>query len=242
MNMLPVIYPLCHIGYIIAQLILLNKSIQTWHKSNSIAMIVLPMLLLFSTYDNLVLLMGSFIGEGELLKSLNMLRFLSHYIVVPLFIVVVVELAHRAGANWAASQFIRIFGWILAIGLGIYDITTQFIDIQLVPETFAGMLRYVVAAPSKPPMITILVNLFVMIIGIGIWRRLQWYWLFVGALVSLVGNAIPTDMVGTVFASGSELIMAWCMLLTEQRTQYMFALWNLSNPRTEKSKFNLQLS
>ncbi|NWF62055.1 MAG: hypothetical protein HXY43_23065 [Fischerella sp.] len=238
-NILSVIHPFCHLSYILVEWVLLVWSIQLWCKSNSIAMIVLPILLVCSSYDNFVLLVGSLLGEGKLLESLSMLRFLAHYIVVPLFIVIVVELAHRAGADWAGSRFVRVLGWVLAIGLGIYDVATQFVGLELVPETFAGMLRYVAAQPNQLPIITILVNLFVMIIGIGIWRRLKWSWLFVGALVSLIGNAIPTDLVGTVLASVSELILALCMLLTEQRTQYMMAMLKLST-ESQQSQLNLQ--
>lgn len=236
-----VIYPLFHLSFALVESVLLIWSIRLWRKSNSLAMIVLPILLASTSYDNLILLVGSLLGEGDLLKSLSMLRFLAHFTVVPLFIVIVVELAHRAGAGWAGSPIVRVLGWVLAIRLGVFEVTTQLVGLELVPETFAGMLRYVIAQPSKPPVITILVNLFVLIIGIGIWRRLEWRWLFVGALVSLIGNAIPTSLVGTVLGSGSELILAWSLLLTERRTQFTMAQSELS-PRDKQSRLDPQPS
>ena len=130
-----------------------------------------------------------------------------------------VELAHRAGASWA-TKFTRILAGVIAFGLAAVDLITQYRGIELVPVEFAGVLRYSIAHPSGPPIITIIVNFFVLAIGIGIWIRLRWPWLFVGSLVAIVGNAIPIALVGTLAGSTSEFILAISLLLTEQRTQF----------------------
>ncbi|MGF2036739.1 MAG: hypothetical protein RMZ43_015735 [Nostoc sp. CmiVER01] len=199
-----------------------------WQQSTSLAMIVLPIVLVSISYDNIILSIGSLIGEGELLKTLSMLRFLLHYLVVPLFIVIGVELAHRAGANWA-NTVVRILSWVIALGLTAIDIITRYTGLQLVPIEFAGILRYHVANLSGPPIITIVVNLFVVLIGIGIWFRLKWPWLFVGTLVSLIGNAMPSYAVGTLAGSCSELVMAISLLLTEERTQFFLVTQGETN-------------
>ncbi|MFN6464239.1 MAG: hypothetical protein RMZ41_020820 [Nostoc sp. DedVER02] len=212
-----IIYPLTHLSFALLEWVLISWAISLWRQSTSLAMIVLPILLASISYDNLVLSMGSLIGEGELLKTLCMLRFLLHYLVVPLFIVIGVELAHRAGAGWA-NTVVRVLSAIVALGLAAIDIATHYIGLELVPIEFAGILRYSVANLSGPPIITIVVNLFVLLIGIGIWFRLKWAWLFVGTLISLIGNAMPSAVVGTLAGSFSELVMAISLLLTEERT------------------------
>ncbi|EGJ29228.1 MULTISPECIES: hypothetical protein [Moorena] len=216
------IYPLGHLSLALVEWVLLAWAIRLWRRSTSLAMIVLPIVLASISYDNLVLAMGSLIGEGDLLKSLSMVRFLLHFLVVPLFIVIAVELAHRAGAVWA-NTIVRVFSWVLALGLGGFEVATQFVGLELVPVTFAGTLRYTVAEVSAPPIVTILVNLFVLLIGIGIWVRLKWPWLFVGTLVALIGNAVPISRVGTLVGSASEFVMALSLLLTERRTQFVRA-------------------
>lgn len=223
-----IIYPVTHFSLILIEWVLIGWAIRMWQQSTSLAMIVLPIVLVSISYDNIILSIGSLIGEGELLKTLSMLRFLLHYLVVPLFIVIGVELAHRAGANWA-NTVVRILSWVIALGLTAIDIITRYTGLQLVPIEFAGILRYHVANLSGPPIITIVVNLFVVLIGIGIWFRLKWPWLFVGTLVSLIGNAMPSYAVGTLAGSCSELVMAISLLLTEERTQFFLVTQGETN-------------
>ena len=119
--MISLLYPLGHFIIAIAELRLLGRSIRLWLQSRSTAMIVLPIILISLTYDNLLLAGGTLIGEGELLLFLSQIRFLVHYLSVPFLIVVGVELANRAGAGWAILP-IRSLAWILASALGILDI------------------------------------------------------------------------------------------------------------------------
>lgn len=223
------LYPFFHLLIALIEWGLIGWAVFVWRQSNSVAMIVLPILLASTSYDNLVLALGSFFGEGELLKALSMARFLLHYVVVPLFIVVGVELAHRAGASWA-TKLTRILSWLIAFGLATIDVITKYRGIELAPVEFAGVLRYSIAQPSGPPIITIIVNFFVLAIGIGIWIRLEWPWLFVGSLLGIVGNAIPIAFVGTLAGSTSEFILAISLLLTEQRTQF-FPVHQLSESK-----------
>ncbi|HLO85445.1 MAG TPA: hypothetical protein VK203_10640 [Nostocaceae cyanobacterium] len=217
-QILSIIYPFAHFTISLMELVLIGLSIRFWLRSNSLAMIVLPIVLASLSYDNLVLSMGNLIGEGDLLENLSMLRFLVHYLVLPLFIVVGVELAHRAGAVWA-NQSVRILSWFVAFGLAGIDIATNFVGLELTPIQFLGILRYKNAAMTSLPIITIVVNLFVLLIGGGIWVRLKWSWLFVGILIALIGNGIPSSIVGTLPGSASEFVMAISLLFTEQRTR-----------------------
>lgn len=217
-----IIYPLGHLSIALIEWVLISWGIRLWQQLSSLAMIVLPLLLLSTSYDNLILSIGNLIGEGELLESLSMLRFLLHYLIVPLFIVIGVELAHRARAAWATTV-VRVMSWVIAFGLAGIDITKNYIGLELEPNYFAGILRYTAANLSGPPIITIVVNLFMVLIGIGIWIRLKWPWLFVGTLIALIGNGISSSspIVGTFTASISELLMAISLLLTEQQIQFI---------------------
>lgn len=220
MNKIFSIYSFAHLNIALMEWVLLGWTIRLWRQSRSLPMIVLPIVLASISYDNLILAMGSLIGEGELLETLSMVRFLLHYVVVPLFIVIGVEIAHRAGAGWA-NPAVRVLSWVIALGIAGVDVTTHYIGLDLVPVRFAGILRYTAANVSGPPITTILVNLFMLLIGIGIWIRLKWPWLFVGTVVALIGNAIPSSLVGTLAGSGSEFVMAISLLLTERQTQFV---------------------
>lgn len=213
------IYPSGHFTLALAEWWLLGWAIRLWLRSNSLAMIVLPIVLVSLSYDNLVLALGSSIGTGELLKKLSEARFYLHDLVIPLFIIIGIELAHRAGAIWA-NRITRVLSWFLALGLAAIGLVNNYTGLDLIPVTFAGVLRYTIETVNGPPLITIGVNLFVLAIGIGLRFRLQWRWLFVGTAIALIGNAIPSSLVGTLPGSASEFILAFCLLLTERRTQF----------------------
>ena len=201
--------------------VLLSLAIYLYRQLTSLAMIVLPIVIASLSYDNLILAIGSLIGEGELLENLSKVRFLLHYLVVPLFIVVGVELAHRAGAGWA-NNFVRVLSWFLAFGLAGIDINTHYLGMDLVAVNFVGMLRYKIA-DNGLPVITIVVNVFMMLIGVGLWFRIKWPWLLVGTLIALLGNGIPSSLVGTLAGSASEFVMIVSLLITEKRTQFLLA-------------------
>ncbi|WP_039896417.1 hypothetical protein [Lyngbya sp. PCC 8106] len=220
-NILLIINPLGHLSIALMEWILLDWGIRLRRQSSVVAITVLSLLLASTSYDNLILAMGNLIGAGDLLKSISMIRFLLHYLIMPFLIVIGVELAHRAGAAWA-TKIVRVLSWVIAFALAGVDVITNYMKLQLEPTFFAGILRYTPINPSSPPIITIVVSLFMVLIGIGIWVRLKWSWLFVGALIALIGNALPSSLVGTLPASASELIMAFSLLLTEQQVQVLY--------------------
>lgn len=214
------IYPLGHLLIAVSELLLMVWSIRLWLQSKSVAMIVLPIILLGIGYDNLLLATGTLIGSGELLKSLSQVRFLVHHLFVPFLIVVGVELAHRTAAVWA-NNLTRSLAWIISLSLGVIDIFNRYVGAELEPIYFAGVLRYTASPIRGLPIIAIAVTLFVLLVGIGIWIRSGgiWFWLFVGTLVALGGNALPLSMVGTLPGSLSEFFMTLTLLLTEQYIQ-----------------------
>ena len=108
--------------------------------------------------------------------------------------------------------------WFLAIGLAIANITNNYSGLQLEPVYCLDVLRYVpMNAPI--PIVTPVVNLFVLVIATGLWIHLQWSWLFVGIFIALVGHAIPVENLGTLPGSLSGFIMALSLLLTVQYLQ-----------------------
>ncbi|NEQ98596.1 MAG: hypothetical protein F6K30_18055 [Cyanothece sp. SIO2G6] len=208
------IYPLGHLAVAIVELIILLFAYPFFRLSKNWAMIVLPVVLVALIYDNSILFSGKFIGAGELLENLSQIRYLLHYLTVPLFIVVAIELAYASAAKWA-NKFVRVSSWILAFGLAGYDVIKNYLGLELKLETFAGILRYV-PVNANIPIITIIINVFVLLVGIGIWVRTgNWRWLFIGAFISLLGNALPMAKVGTLPGSVSESILALSLLLTQ---------------------------
>ena len=208
------LYPYGHLAIAIIEVILLLFAYPFFRLSENKAMIVLPIVLVSTIYDNIILWLSKWIGKGELLETLSQVRYLLHYLTVPLLIVVAIELAYQSEAKWA-TKLVRVSSWLLAFGLAGFDVINNFIGLELKPIIFDNVLHYI---PTKPqiPIITIIIDVFVLAVGIGIWvRTKKWQWLFVGALISFVGNAFPTEQVGTLPGSASECLLSLSLLLTQ---------------------------
>lgn len=214
------IYPVGHFLLGITELLLIGWSIRLWQNSKVLAIAILPLLLLSTTYDNLVLAFGSWLGEGKLLYDLTQIRFLLHYLVLPFLMVVGLEFCYRIGL-FAIAPTVRKLSWVIAIGLGFLDYFKSYLNLSLVPTEFLGVLRYTQWQPGHPPIVAISVNLFLLMISITVCLRFKQkgFCLFWGALICLLGNAIPISEVGTLVGSASELALSIGLLLTEQYLQ-----------------------
>lgn len=216
---IPQIYPQGHLLLAIAELMLVVWSISLWRKSNNLAIILSLIVLVSTAYDNIVLFAGSLLEPGDLLLYLNKIRFLVHYLFLPLLIVVGVDLANRAGAVWATTITKRL-SWVLAITLGVLDVIRRYVGSTFEPKYFAGITRYY--SPNVFPVITIAVSFFMVLIAIGILIRSRGKlpWLFIGTLAAFLGNGLPTNNFGTLPASFSEFVMILSLLVTERDVSF----------------------
>lgn len=214
MNPLLETYSLWHLVLAIIEVLILVSAYSFLKRSHNLTAIALPFILLSTIYDNVILFSGKYIGVGNLLENLSMQRYFLHYAIVPLLIVVAIELAFVGGAKWA-NQIVRVLSWLLALGIAGYDLATRFVGIELKPETFADVLRYI-PITKNVPISTIIISVFVCLVAIGIRVRTKnWSWLFVGSIIALIGNALPSEIYGTLPGSAAECLLALSLLLTQ---------------------------
>ena len=72
------------------------------YRSNGLLFATLPLLLLW--YDNAVIAIGGTLGEGALLMNLNTVRFLAHYISLPMTFIAIGAMAREAGFRMAQRK------------------------------------------------------------------------------------------------------------------------------------------
>jgi len=84
-SFLNIAYPLGHLTLAVIELVILIFAYPFFRLSNNWAMIVLPLILVSTIYENGILWSGEFIGVGNLLENLSQVRFLLYYSIVPLF-------------------------------------------------------------------------------------------------------------------------------------------------------------
>ncbi|WP_238006575.1 hypothetical protein KZZ52_47085 [Dactylosporangium sp. AC04546] len=172
---------------------------------------LLALVCLAVVYDNVVIALGTPLGEGTLLRSLNTGRFAAHALCTPLLIPVAVQLADRYGVRWAsrtrAKQAATVLT-IVAIALGTW---TEVVAAELEPRTYAGALRYVDAAAAGPPIPAVVTMLVLVVAGASIWRRASWPWLFVGAVAMFAAAAggVSTPWLGNLGEVFLLSTLAW---------------------------------
>ena len=67
-------------------IVFLALGIRLWRKNRSIYTAIILAVIAGLAYDNFIIGIGSFVGEGDLLRQLNFVRFVVHGVVTPLMI------------------------------------------------------------------------------------------------------------------------------------------------------------
>ncbi|MEU0556864.1 hypothetical protein [Dactylosporangium sp. NPDC006015] len=142
-------------------------------------------------YDNTVIAAGRFVGEGDALEGLNAGRFVGHALFTPLLIVVGAGLAGLAGLARGGRRALTALAAVL-VGIGIW---ADVVRLRLVPERYADTLRYVNDNAAGPPVPAVVAILVLIGVGVVLWRRDGWPWLFAGAVAmfaaAAAGFAVP---------------------------------------------------
>lgn len=187
-------------------------------------------------YDNVVIGIGSTLGEGPLLIDLNTYRFLGHYVFLPFAIVAVGAIARQAGIPWAQPlAFMGAFA-SLATYFMLHDLYL-FANSTLYPSCFADTLRYTTsirdytacgpeavigAGQSIPPVPALTLSTLQILLGAYLWWKAGFKWLFLGSVVVLGLFAIPYGATGGIFSNLGEPIISGLLIYT--------AAWVTRNP------------
>ncbi len=172
---------LYYISVAVIQIVLFVILFRLWRKSGSIYVIFPLIVILGIIYDNLIIGFGAYIGEGDLLKWLNVPRFAIHAFFTPLMMIFGFGVARRCGVGFAQSKnwhiVICVFTTLMVL-LGIYE---ELIKMNLVPIAEDGTLRYK-NSPSSAPIPAIMTIIVAMILGIFIWIKTKKPWYFLGSI------------------------------------------------------------
>ncbi len=167
------------------QLVLFVWMFRLWRKSGSIYPIFPLIVIAGIIYDNLIIGFGAYIGEGELLKMLNVPRFAIHAFFTPLIMIFGFGVARRCGVGFAQSRnwhiAICVFTTLMVL-LGIYE---ELIKMNLVVKIEDGTIRYK-NDPSSPPIPAIMTIIVAMILGIFVWVKTKKPWYFLGSLLMFI--------------------------------------------------------
>lgn len=168
-------------------------------------------------YDTLIIGIGKFVGEGDLLKTLNAGRFYVHALLTPTMMIFGFGVLRKAGVKWAQSRTAHIILCVittLLIGLGAYS---DILQLDLQTKVVADVLRYTNEGGIKgPPLPAILSIIFLIVAGISLWRNTGWMWLAIGAVVMFIAAGAG---MGDMFYIGNlgEVILGFANVSTAKK-------------------------
>ena len=184
-------------------------------RDNYVLLLLLVLAGLF--YDTLVIGIGKFIGEGDLLKTLNAGRFYVHALLTPAMMIFGFGVLRKAGVKWAQGKTAHIVICVittLLIALGAYS---DILQLDLQTKTVADTLRYINEGGMKgPPIPAILTIIFLIVAGILLWRNTGWMWLAMGAILMFIAAGAG---MGDMFYFGhlGEIILGFANVATAKK-------------------------
>lgn len=175
-------------------------------------------------WDNGIMGIGKWIGEGEMLERMNLIRFWLHAFCTPLLTVISLGLMQRSGIQWA-QRGIAIWGaWIFTIILIVLELVTETLSLAIKPVLEYGALRYVpVEKGSGPPIMVLLILIPLFIAGIALWKRKVTSALFWGTLIMTIGSAVPIPVASSAVTNIFELVLIASLWLSIYKTNTRLA-------------------
>ena len=209
------------IGVLVWALKLLKK-----YPSTALFLSTIPLYLLW--YDNFTIGLGGTLGEGGLLKGLNFVRFVAHYISLPMTFIAIGSMARQVGFGWAQSRFTMGAFCLLATYFILHDLWL-FSGATFYPSCFADTLRYTTyvaeytaCSPDAVigegvrilPVPAITLTNMLIIFGIFLWVKIGWKWLALGAIGSMAFFAVPYPLTGGLAGNAGEPVISIVIIST----------------------------
>lgn len=188
-----------------------KQELDKW--SSVIYIVILPLI-----YDNLILSTGKWIGEGELLESLNFSRFCLHALITPLLVMYSIGTLRESGIEWAKKKWLVIVGIIYTIGLMVFEFSVEVVGLEIEVVKEYGVVSYSnVEEATGPPIMVLLVTLILIVASAIVWKKTKWPIFFIGAIVMTIGSAVPLNIESGAVTNAFELFLIFTLIWTKRR-------------------------
>ena len=175
-------------------------------------------------FDSFAIAVGQYVGEGSLLLGSSYIRYLAHWLMLPLLFIVAGMILRGADFKFASSKYVMGAFYFLAVFFIIEDARHIFI-VDFYPACYGETLRYVTKVPigqactpelegvgiTVPPWAPIILTMTLLVIGTAIWVKHKWPWLVVGCVIMLLA-AQPTP-IGPILSNAGEPFFTFALTL-----------------------------
>lgn len=200
--------------FTLAYVLLVVIGIFLLKRKASVPGMILLLVTLGLIIDNAIIASGAFIGEGQQLKSISLIRFWTHALFTPALVLFGWYMANRFGVKWATSRFSYYFALVLTLVLMMIEIVTETLPLILIPVYEYGVLRYSSAHSSGPPIMVLVLIVYLLAAGFSIWRKTKWPIMLIGVVIMLIGSAISLPIPSSAATNAFELIFILALWIT----------------------------
>lgn len=189
----------------------LSKSHDLLNLANVLLLVIIGLI-----YDNFIISIGKFIGEGNILKQLSFVRYMLHALFTPTLILFAWHICFKTGLAWTQKNFWKVVAYGLTIGLIMYELFVSVRGLELEAVWANGVLTYDSISHSFDPLMVILITIVLAIVGVILFVKFRFLWLFIGIFVMTLGSILAIWIKNFPITNVSELFLIVSLLLTEQ--------------------------
>lgn len=208
-----------YLFFTIAYVFLLIRGIQGLKKHDFTTWTsVVYLVIIALIYDNGIIAIGKWIGEGDTLENLNLARYWSHGLITQLLVLFSVGTLKESGVSWVKKKWVSILAVLYTLAAIVVEFVTEIFGLELEPEKQYGVLRYVsVEEGSGPPVMILLVTLILLVASAVLWKKTKWPVFFIGAVIMTIGSAVPIPVESGAITNAFELVLLFSLIWTKKR-------------------------
>lgn len=174
---------------------------------------VILFVLLGLVYDNVMIALGRYIGEGTTLESLSIVRYWLHALFTPTLILFAWSTYYRTGLPSAKKTIWKVIAAVSTIGLILYELFTTIAGLDLKPIWKNGVLTY---GASSNAIMVVVITVVIGIVGFILMKKFCFPWLFIGTTTMISGGILASWINNFPIMNVLEVLFMVSLLLTKQ--------------------------
>lgn len=204
------------LGYAVAHSLLFGLALSVFLARRTPSSVPLLLVTGGLIYDNLMLAVGSGIGEGQTLAQLSVPRFFLHALTTPLLMITGYCLAAQTWASLNRRRLAVAAIVILMFAMIAVGFWQDMLNLSLELQRQDGVISYGNAGSDGPPLAPIVTMVVLLAAGLIVWWKVRIPWLALGAIVQfaaamLADAAVPIGNFGEVALLAGLVATHWQM-------------------------------
>ena len=153
-------------------------------------------------YDNIVTVIARLTGTDTLLETMMDLRWAMHSIFTPFMMIVIMEIAAAAGNEFVRKPLVRTVIWTTVLLFATHGLVVDLLKIDVgipIIEFFTN--------GGGAHLDTLITEALILALGIDLWRRQHWPWMFIGGMTMLIVAITRPVVLGMNLGNDGAIIL-----------------------------------